>query len=187
MRKIVAGLFISLDGVTQGPGPSDDFVHAGWTMPYFSNEIGAHIGAQTMASDALLLGRLTYETFRTAFAQQTGGAADGMNNFRKYVVSTTLQSADWNNTTVINGDIVAEIAKLKEQPGKDITISGSTTLIQSLARHNLIDEYSLLVHPVVLGTGKRLFEEGMDKFSLNLIEARPLPNGVIIQRYQPAK
>jgi dihydrofolate reductase len=154
-------------------------------MPFFNDEIGMYIGSRMATSDALLLGRATYETFAATFAHQTGGTADAMNNTRKYVVSTTLKTADWNNTTLINGNVAEEIARLKQQPGQDISISGSGTLIQTLMRHNLVDEYSLLVYPLVLGTGKRLFPDGIAKLCLKLIEARPLSTGVTLLRYQP--
>lgn len=186
MRKIIAGLFLSLDGVYEGPGPADVFEHAGWTMPYFNDEIGAYIGSRMATSDGLLLGRKTYETFAAFFGSQSGGDADFMNHIPKYVVSNTLKSADWQNSTLINGNVVEEIQRLKEQPGQDISVSGSGTLLQTLMQHNLVDEYSLLVYPVVLGTGKRLFPNGLGKMNLSLIEARPLSTRVVLMRYQPA-
>lgn len=185
MRKIVVGLFMSLDGVIEGPGPSDDFKYAGWTMPFYNDEVGGYIGSRMATADALLLGRHTYEGFQAAFAPQSGGVADVMNNFRKYVVSTTLKSAAWNNSTLINNNVPEEVAKIKQQPGQDISISGSGTLIQSLLPYNLVDELSLLVYPVVLGTGKRLFPEGIAKTDLKLIEAKPFSNGVVLLRYAP--
>lgn len=187
MRKIIVGMFISLDGVTQGPGPSDLFEYAGWTMPYFNDEVGGYVGSRIATADALLLGRNTYEGFKAAFEPQSGGMADGMNNFTKYVVSTTMKSADWNNTTLINGNVAEEIVRIKQLPGQDISISGSTTLVQSLMQHNLIDEISLLVFPVVLGTGQQLFANGVAKTDLALIEAKSFNNGVVLMRYQPAK
>jgi len=185
MRKIVVGMFISLDGVIEGPGPSDDFQYAGWTMPYYSDEVGGYVGSRIMATDAMLLGRHTYQGFEAAFAPQSGGVADIMNNTRKYIVSTTLKTVDWQNSTLINTNIMDEITSIKQQPGQDISISGSGALVQSLMQHNLIDELSLLVYPVVLGTGKRLFPDGMAKADLTLIEAKPLSKGVVVLRYQP--
>ncbi len=185
MRKLSVGLFISLDGVVQAPGGEAGFEHAGWTMPYWNDEIGQFIGESAMNSDALLLGRVTYQGFAAAFAGQSGPDADMMNNQRKYVVSNTIQSADWVNTTLIRGDAAAEVAKLKQQPGRDIVISGSITLAQSLMRADLIDEYSLLVYPIVLGSGQRLFAEGTPKIPLKLIESRPTSTGVVILRYAP--
>jgi dihydrofolate reductase len=182
MRKIVVGMFVSLDGVIEGPGPTDNFEHAGWTMPYFNEEVGQAIAENTFRSDALLLGRQTYHDFAAVFASQSGGQADIMNNFPKYVVSTTLKKAEWTNSTLISKNVVEEITKLKQQPGKDITISGSGTLVHSLMAHGLIDEYSLLVMPVVLGTGKRLFPNGVNT-SLELIGAKPLSSGVVHLSY----
>lgn len=183
MRKLVAGLFITLDGVIEAPGPRDTppFEYAGWTMPFFDAEVGAHIGKQTFASDALLLGRRTYETFEATFGSMSGPEADGMNNFKKYVVSTTMGAPTWNNTTLISGNVVEEVRKLKAQDGRDITISGSGTLLQTLMQANLVDEFSLLVYPMVLGKGKKLFNDYHANFTL--VEARPLSTGVVIMTY----
>src|SRR5215213_7919553 len=134
MRKLVASLFISLDGVVEGPGPGDDFELAGWTMPYWDDQIAAFIQAGMQASDTLLLGRVTYQGFAAAFASSTSPDAEVMNNFRKYVVSTTLKQADWQNSTLIRGNVAEEVRKLKEQPGSNIAISGSGTLVQSLLK-----------------------------------------------------
>ena len=177
MRKITVGLFMSLDGVVEAPEK--------WTFQYFNPEIGAHIGARIMASDTLLLGRVTYQSFEATFSKQKGQPADGLNSIRKYVVSTTLKTADWNNSTVINGNVVEEITKLKQQPGKDIAISGSVGLVKLLMQHDLIDEYSLMVYPIVLGTGIRLFADGMAQLPLKLIQTKPLGDAVVALRYQP--
>lgn len=183
MRKLVAGLFITFDGVIEAPGPRDTppFEYAGWSMPFYNDEVGAHIGAQTAASDALLLGRRTYETFEATFANMSGPMGDGMNNLNKYVVSTTLGTPTWKNTTLISDSVVEEIQKLKAQEGKDIAISGSGTLLQTLMQANLVDEFSLLVYPTVLGTGRKLFND--THADLTLLEARPLSTGVVIMRY----
>lgn len=185
MRKLVASFFISLDGVVEGPGPGDDFELAGWTMPYWSDEIGQVIGTGMAASDTLLLGRVTYQGFQAAFANGTDEMADTMNNFRKVVVSTTLDDATWNNSTLIKENVAEEVAKLKEQPGQDIAISGSGTLVQSLLEHGLVDELNLLVYPVVLGRGKRLFKDGSN-LTLKLVQAQPTSSGVVIHTYQLA-
>ena len=179
MRKIVVGLFMSLDGVTEAPEK--------WSFPYFTDEIQGHIGASMAASDGLLLGRATYEGFKAAFSNQTTPDANAMNALPKYVASNTLKTADWKNSTLIKGNVIDEITKLKQQPGKDLTMSGSVSLIQSLMKHDLIDEYSLLVYPVVLGTGKRLFAEGSPNTALKLVEAKPFSSGVVLMRYQPDK
>jgi dihydrofolate reductase len=185
MRKLVASFFISLDGVVQGPGPGDDFELAGWTMPYWDDDVAAFVGAGMQAADTLLLGRVTYQGFAAAFASSTGPDAEIMNSYRKYVVSTTLERADWNNASLIKGNIVEEITKLKQQPGQDIGMSGSGTLVQSLLRHNLIDELNLLIYPVVLGRGKRLFEDGVNS-NLKLKQSKTSSSGVLLTTYQVA-
>jgi dihydrofolate reductase len=174
MRRIVVEEFMSLDGVVQGPGPEDNFELAGWTMPYFTPEIGQIIGESIAASDALLLGRVTYQGFESSFSSQTDGMSMALNNQPKYVVSTTMKQATWKNSTLINGNVIQEIRDLKQQPGKDIAISGSITLAQSLMEHGLIDEFGLI-------------KDGAAMMTLNLLEARPLSNGVVYLRYQPDK
>ncbi len=160
MRKIVVNEFVSLDGVMEAPEK--------WTFQYYNDEV------QKVIADGFS---------PAAFSGQTGPDADIMNSQRKYVVSTTLQKADWNNSTLIKGNIAEEIAKLKQQPGKDIAISGAGTLVRSLMQLDLVDEYSLLVYPVVLGSGMRLFEEGT-KATLKLLDAKPLSSGVVYLSYE---
>ena len=179
MRKIVAGLFISLDGVTEAPDQ--------WHFPYFNDEMGTIVGDSIASSDALLLGRRTFDEFASFWP--TAGSdvpmADQLNNTPKFVVSTTLTSADaWQNSTVLGS--LDDVRKLKEQPGADIGMSGSSTLIRSLLKENLLDELSLLVHPIAVGTGKRLFEDLSDRVPLKLIESTPLSTGVVHLRYAPA-
>jgi dihydrofolate reductase len=184
MRKIIVHEFISLDGVIQAPGGPDEdtdggFVHGGWTLPYWHDDIGKHFLEVMAQSDTLLLGRKTWQTH--------AGAFEPMNAVRKVVVSTTLKSAaDWRNSTLISGNVVAEVRNLKGQTGKNILIDGSSVLIHTLAENDLIDEYSLHVHPLVLGSGKRLFPD-RKCLNLNLIESQALPTGVLLQRYQLAK
>jgi dihydrofolate reductase len=185
MRKLVASFFMSLDGVVEGPGPGDDFELAGWTMPYWDDDIGAFVQAGMQASDALLLGRVTYQGFASAFATGTGPDAAIMNNFRKYVVSTTLKQADWSNSTLIEGSVTEEVARLKQQPGRDIAISGSGTLVQSLLSEGLIDELNLLIYPVVLGRGKRLFRDG-SKLTLKPKQSKTSSSGVLLLTYELA-
>jgi dihydrofolate reductase len=194
MRKIIVAEFITLDGVIQAPGGADEdtdggFVHGGWTMPYWHDDIGTHFFQAMTQADALLLGRKTWQIHGGAFEPMPAGDpfGDVMNGIRKYVVSTTLESAaGWRNSTLINGNVVAEVRKLKEQPGKNILIDGSSVLIHTLAENNLVDEYSLHVYPLVLGSGKRLFPEGK-RINLELIESKALPTGIVFQRYQPAR
>jgi len=179
MRKIVAGLFVSLDGVMESPEK--------WQLPYFNDEMGVAVGSLIAAGDTLLLGRRTYQEFANAFADKTGDAnADQMNNTPKLVVSTTLDTVAWQNSTLIKGNVVEELTKLKQQPGRNINISGSATLIQSLLRDNLLDELHLLVHPIVVGSGKRLFPDGGDQVALTLVDSRTFSTGVLHLTYAPA-
>jgi dihydrofolate reductase len=190
MRKIVVSEFVSLDGVIQAPGGADEdteggFAYGGWTMPYWHDEIGANFAQEMSEGDALLLGRKTWQIHGGAFEPMAEGDpfGDVMNGVPKYVVSKTLTSAAaWQNSTLISGDVVEEVRALKTQPGKNILIDGSSVLIHSLAHHDLIDEYHLLVYPVVLGGGKKVFPNGV-RLNLQLLEARPIPSGVVLMRY----
>jgi dihydrofolate reductase len=187
MRKIVVGMFVSLDGVMEGPGPADDFALAGWTMPYWADDVAQFVDAAMGASDTLLLGRITYQRFAAAFGDAPAENPDAatMNRFTKYVVSTTLEQAAWANSTVIRENVVEEIARLKDQPGRDIAISGSGQVVHTLMRANLIDEYRLLIYPVILGQGKRLFPPDVP-ITLDLVEARTSAKGVLLVTYRPA-
>lgn len=181
MRKIAAGLFITLDGVIESPDQ--------WQFPYFNDELGQEVTAQMDATDAMLLGRKTYQEFASFWP--TAPADDPftarMNNTPKYVVSTTLDTVEWQNSTLIKGNIVEELTRLKQQPGKNIGITGSATLVRSLLRDNLLDELVLLVHPLIVGSGKRLFADGSDPIALNLVETKTTAAGVVILTYHPAK
>lgn len=179
MRKVVVSEFVSLDGVIENPA---------WTMPFMSDEQNQFKFAELQAADALLLGRVTYEGFAAAWpgmAAQTGEYGAWMNGYPKYVASTTLESAEWN-ATIIKGDIAEEVNKLKEQPGKDILVFGSGTFTETLLRLNLIDEYRLLVYPVVVGEGRRLFNDGLAA-TLQLVEAKTFSSGVVALTYVPAQ
>ncbi len=180
MRKIVAGLFVSVDGVVESPET--------WTGPSFSPEIGQHIGSSFAESDTLLLGRLTYETFAQSFADDTSGdpMAAQMNAVPKVVVSTTLSKAEWQNSTLIRGDVAAEITRLKQQPGKNIGVSGSATLVGWLLREGLLDELDLMLFPVVVGHGKRLFGGGGSQVGLTLAGSQAFSSGVMHLTYHPA-
>jgi dihydrofolate reductase len=194
MRKLIVAEFITLDGVIQAPGGAEEdteggFVHGGWTMPYWHDEIGTHFFQAIAQADTLLLGRKTWQIHGGAFEPMPPGDpfGDVMNGLKKVVVSTTLQSAaGWRNSTLIRSHVVEEVRKLKAQPGKNILMDGSSVLIHTLADNDLVDEYSLHVYPLVLGSGKRLFPDGK-RIDLKLIESRALPTGVVFQRYQPAK
>ena len=179
MRKIAAGLFTSLDGVVEAPEK--------WTGPYFNDQVGQAVGALMAANDAMLLGRVTYEGFAAAFGGQSGGMADQMNNTQKYVVSSTLTSAGWQNSTLISGvDTAGQIKALKQQPGRNIGMSGSSTLVGWLMRHGLLDRLDLLVFPVVLGSGKRLFSEPDGQVPLTLAGSEASATGVVHLTYEPA-
>lgn len=193
MRKIIVHEFITLDDVIQAPGGAGEdteggFVHGGWTMPYWHDDIGKHFFEAITQADTLLLGRKTWEIHGGAFEPMPDGDpfGDVMNGIRKVVVSTTLKSAaGWRNSTLIRSNVVDEVRKLKEQPGKNILVDGSSVLIHTLAENDLVDEYSMHVYPLVLGGGKRLFPQGK-RLNLKLIEARAIPTGVVFQHYQLA-
>ncbi|MBD3885240.1 dihydrofolate reductase [Phormidium tenue FACHB-886] len=177
MRKVVVTEFMSLDGVMEEPA---------WTAPYWNDEIAQFKGEETSASDALLLGRVTYQGFAAAWPESTDEGADYFNNVRKYVVSTTLDRVEWNNSTLIKDNIAEEITKLKQQDGQDITVHGSATLVQTLMQHDLVDRYRLLVYPVVVGEGKRLFNEGAST-TLKLIKSQWFSSGVVAIVYEPER
>ncbi|MFJ9847511.1 dihydrofolate reductase family protein [Kitasatospora sp. NPDC101155] len=177
-RKIVAGLFVSLDGVAESPEQ--------WHFPYLNEEMGAALAQMQAGADTLLMGRLTYEAFAAVWPEQTGPMADALNGIRKLVASTTLREAHWNNTTVIDGDVITFLKDLKRQPGGNINLSGSIMLTRTLLEAGLLDELRLLVHPLVLGTGKRLFPEGTGRVPLRLTASATFSTGVLDLTYQPA-
>jgi dihydrofolate reductase len=175
VRNVVVTEFMSLDGVVEEPA---------WTFPYWNDDIAKFKGEESAASDALLLGRVTYQGFAAAWPQSEDEGADYFNNVRKYVVSKTLEEPlEWNNSMLIKDDIVEEITNLKQQDGKDITVHGSATLVQTLMQHDLVDRYRLLVYPLVLGKGKRLFEEGIPA-TLKLLESQSFSSGVVALVYE---
>ena len=193
MRKIIVSEFMSLDNVIQAPGGQEEdteggFAQGGWTGPFWHDDIGAHFFEEMSQSDALLLGRKTWQIHGGAFEPMPAGDPFGdlMNSMPKYVVSTTLTMASaWRNSTLIRSNVVEQVRTLKAQPGKNILMDGSSVLIHTLAEHDLIDEYSLWVYPLVLGSGKKLFPQGL-RVTLRLLEARPLPSGVVLMRYARA-
>jgi dihydrofolate reductase len=178
MRKINAGLFISLDGVVEAPEK--------WTGPYFNDQVGQAVGGLMAQNDAMLLGRVTYEGFAAAFGGQSGGMADQMNSTPKFVVSGTLTSAGWQNSTLISGDVAGQITDLKQRPGGGIGMSGSSALVTWLLKHDLLDRLDLLVFPVVLGTGKRLFDEPDVQLPFTLAHSEAFSTGVVHLTYEPA-
>jgi dihydrofolate reductase len=187
MGKIVVTEFVSLDGVMEDPGGSEDFKYGGWTFQIDRGEEGDRFKLdETMDTEALLLGRKTYEGFAEAWPQRDGEFADKFNNMPKYVVSSTLKDPDWNNTTVIEGDVAEAVSKLRDELDGDIVVHGSAQLAQALIENGLVDELRLMVFPVVLGSGKRLFGETSDKHSLKLSGSQFVGAGVAILTYQPA-
>jgi len=188
MRKIIVTEFISLDGIIEDPGGAENYKHGGWSRPYWSDEIGKVKFDEIMTTDTHLLGRVTYEGFAKAWpdAKDTGEFGERMNNLPKYVVSTTLQKAEWKNSTIIRENVADEITQLKQQPGQDILVAGSGKLVHTLIQHNLVDEFRLLVYPIILGSGKRLFGDG-DETKLKLIETKSFSSGVILVRYEPER
>jgi dihydrofolate reductase len=182
--KIIVTEFVSLDGVMEDPGGAEDFKYGGWTFEINRGEGDKFKLDETMEADALLLGRRTYEGFAAAWPSREGEFADKFNSMPKYVVSSTLDSPDWNNTTVLKGDIVEEVSKLKREQDGVIQVPGSRQLAQALIERDLVDQLNLMVFPIVLGSGKRLFGETSDKKRLRLVESRTVGDGVAILIYR---
>jgi dihydrofolate reductase len=186
--------FVTLDGVYQGPGgstedESGDFRHGGWLVPFFDEALGEHMGRIFDEVDAFVLGRKTYEIFAASWPKNTDPddpVASRLNTLPKYVASRTLAQTDWQNSTVLGGDVVAEVAKLKEQPGRELQIHGSGALAQTLFDAGLIDTIRLIVFPVVLGSGKRLLAEGRTPSSFRLADVTSTPSGVTMQTFELA-
>jgi dihydrofolate reductase len=189
MRRIVVTEFVTLDGVMEDPGGAEKFERGGWAFQFNRGPEGDKFKSdELLASDAALLGRKTYEGFAAAWPSRTGEFADKMNGMAKYVVSTTLKKAEWNNSVVIKGNVAQEVSKLKAMPGQDILVAGSAQLVQALTKQDLVDEFRLMVFPVVLGKGKLLFDSTGDKHALQLVEAKPVGSeGVITLIYHPKK
>ncbi len=184
MGRIVVTEFVSLDGVMEDPGGSEDFEHGGWTFEIEQGEEGGKFKLEeTFGSDALLLGRVTYEGFAAAWPERDGEFADKFNTMPKYVVSSTLTDPQWTNSHVLGGDLVDEITKLKGVVGGDIVVHGSARLAQGLLESDLVDELRLMVFPVVLGSGKRLFESGSKK-RMRLTGSKAVGDGVLILTYE---
>lgn len=191
MRKIVAAEFITLDGVYEAPGSEDTTLpeKRGWSMPFVSDDVGLVIFESMQNSDAMLLGRRTYADFAVYWSAVPADDPIGqfMNNQAKYVVSATLDKAEWRNSTLIKGNVAQELTQLKQQPGQNITIVGSGTLVQSLLEADLVDELELMLCPVVLGVGKRLFKEGMSTRTMSVLEVKAFDTGMTFLRLQPEK
>jgi dihydrofolate reductase len=192
MRKPAVIDFLSLDGVMQAPGqPEEDteggFKHGGWAIPYHNEELAESVADSMAATDAYLFGRKTYENFAAYWptAPREIPFTDHLNNTAKYVVSTTLKNPGWHNSTVIDGDVVEEVRKLKQQPGKTIAVLGSGELVQTLIENDLVDEYFLTVYPVVLGGGKRLFRDDKQLRRLELVDFKTTSTGGVALTYRP--
>jgi dihydrofolate reductase len=185
--KIIATEFVSLDGVVEAPGGGEDFKYGGWSFEFDRGDEGDKFKLdETLSSEALLLGRVTYEGFAAAWPSREGEFADKFNTMPKYVVSSTLKDPEWNNTTVLEGDVAEEVTQLKQRHEGDIVVHGSPRLVQTLLEHDLVDELHLMVFPVVLGSGKRVFGETSDKKPLRLVDSKVVGDGVAILVYQRA-
>jgi dihydrofolate reductase len=191
--KLVVGTFVTLDGVMQAPGgPEEDrsggFDHGGWLVPHFDDMMGQVMDDWIRRADGLLLGRKTYEIFAAHWPYVTGDdpIAKKLNSVRKHIVSRTLDRVDWNNSTLVKGDVVEAIRRLKSEPGSELQVHGSGDLIQTLLEHQLIDEFRLWIFPVLLGTGKRLFANGTMPARLKLVETQTSSTGVVLQVHQSA-
>ncbi len=188
MGKLVVTEFVSVDGVFEDPGGAEDYEHGGWTFEYDRGEEGNKFKLdELMAAEVQLFGRVTYEGFAAAWPSREGEFADKINSAPKYVVSNTLTDPRWQNTTVISGNVVGGIAELKERSNGAILVAGSGTLVGTLLGSDLVDELRLMVFPILLGRGKRLFPEGIDRLKLKLTESKQVgPDGVQVQVYQRA-
>jgi dihydrofolate reductase len=179
-----------MDGVMEDPGGADGFDRGGWAFQFERGPEGDKFKLdEVMSADALLLGRKTYEGFAAAWpsVKDEAGFADKMNGMPKYVVSKTLRDAKWNNTNIVRGNVPEEVSKLKATPGGNILVAGSGQLVHTLIQQDLVDEYRLMVYPVLLGSGKRLFKDGSNKIALRLVEARPVGSGILILIYHPER
>ncbi|MHB8645748.1 MAG: dihydrofolate reductase family protein [Thermomicrobiales bacterium] len=181
MRRLIVTEYVTLDGIMEEPGK--------WSFQFWNEEAAKYKYDELFASDALLLGRVTYQGFAAAWPTMTGTGEFGerMNSIPKFVVSTTLEAVEWNNSTLIKGNVPEEVAQLKQQPGQDILVGGSRELVHTLMQHDLVDEYRLMIHPLLLGSGKRLFREGGDPTALKLVETTTFSSGVVVLTYQPAR
>ena len=186
MGRIIVTEYVSLDGVMEAPGGGEDFKHGGWTREINRGPEGDKFKLdETLDSEALLLGRVTYEGFAAAWPSMKNEFADKFNSMPKYVISSTIDDPRWNNSTVLKGDVVVEVSKLRRRLGGNIVVHGSAQLARTLIVHDLVDELRLMVYPVILGSGKRLFGEASDKKRLRLASTRTVGDGVSILTYEP--
>lgn len=190
MRKVVVSQFVSLDGVFEDPGGAEDFEHGGWAFKFNRGDDGDKFKLdEVFASDALLLGRVTFQGFAAAWPSRKddAGFADKFNSMPKYVVTTTLENPEWNNSTVLKGDLTEEVEKIRAEGDGDILVNGSGKLVDALAERDLVDEYRLMVFPIVLGSGRRLFADSADATPLRLTDSMTVgDDGVLVLTYEPA-
>jgi dihydrofolate reductase len=187
MGRIVVTEFVSLDGVIEDPGGSEDFKYGGWSFEIDRGAEGNQFKLdETMESEALLLGRVTYEGFAASWPEREGEFADKFNTMPKYVVSSTLENPEWTNSTLLDGDVVDAVSKLRRDLDGNIIVHGSRRLVQTLIEHDLVDELRMMVFPVILGAGKRMFGETSDKKRLRLTDAKTVGDGVLVLVYEPA-
>lgn len=184
MGRIVVSEFLSIDGVMEAPGGEPGYRHTGWVAGYQDEAQILHKLEEVLAHEALLLGRKTYESFAEAWPDYEGEFADKMNHMPKFVATATLSNLQWNNSTVLTGDTIAAISRLKPEIAGDILVNGSRTLVSALRQHNLVDEYRLMVFPIVLGSGMRLFDESVDATALSLAGVRSFANGTVELTYR---
>lgn len=189
MRKLIITEFVTLDGVMQGPGNDEpNFDRRGWNMPYMDEVAGKYKLDEMLAADVLLMGETTYLSFKDFWPNvDIGAMSDQANSMKKYVVSPTLkpEQLTWNNSEHIKDNVVEELKKLKHLPGKDILVWGSAMLVQTLIQNDLVDEYHLQIHPIILGEGKKLFKDGLDQKTLKLVETKTTPSGLVLLTYIP--
>jgi dihydrofolate reductase len=195
MRKVIVSEFLSLDGVMQAPGDPDEdrrdgFEHGGWSMPYADDVFLSVVGEAMAQCGGYLFGRRTYDIFARYWptAPDDDPFAASLNGLPKYVASRTLEEPlEWKNSTLLQGDVAEAVAKLKQEPGKDLSVLGSGDFVQTLMEHDLVDEYQLMVDPIVLGSGRRLFRDGSPTTKLRLVDSKTTSTGVLIASYQPAE
>ena len=184
MAELIVTEFVTLDGVMEAPGGEPTHPHSGWALEHYSDEYGEYKMQETMAAGSQLLGRVTYESFAGAWPQRSGPFAEKFNSMPKYVVTSTLDELEWENSTRLEGDVVAAVEKLKQDEGEPILVAGSQTLVHTLFENDLVDQLNLMVFPVVLGAGKRFFGETSDKKQLELVDSKVVGDGVAILVYR---
>jgi dihydrofolate reductase len=186
MRKLIVSELMTLDGIIEAPGGEPGHPHTGWAIDFMGEEQVKHKLDEALEAESLLIGRVTYESFAEGWSKRTGPFADKMNSMPKHVVSTTLRDPAWNNSTVISGNLAGEVARLKKQAGGPILVAGSRMLVHTLMDHDLVDEYRIMIFPIVLGSGRRLFPETPRKTMLRLADTVRFGSGVVVHTYQPA-